>query len=408
MSHGPATRDPTGLLGRFRRRFWQPPRAHGEVIEDRTVSFLELFYDLVYVVVIARAAHTLAEDISWRSVAEFAVVFGLIWLAWLNGTVYHDLHGRDDGRSRAFIFVQMLVLALLAVFTADAAGASGTQFGLVYGAFLVVLTWLWYSVRRRDAAEYRVLTGRYLAGMMASIPIVGGSAFLPDGPRLIVWALFVAAWIAGGFLLGVTAGPGRDGGFVVTDSMVERFGLFTIIVLGEVVVGVVTGLSELEPDFRVVATGLIGLVVGFGIWWTYFDYVGRRLPRPGGSARSLWALSHLPLAAGIAASGAAMVSLVAHAGDDRAPAPTAWLLTGSVALGLVALVGIMMSLRDFVRLSAIYRPLVPVVLGGAAAALGAGWWRPVPWLLATLVVTVLSVLWWFAVFRLLRLEDPAP
>jgi hypothetical protein len=50
----------TLVLAEFRHRFWMPPRAHGDIIEDRTVSFLELFYDLVYVVVIGRAAHTLA------------------------------------------------------------------------------------------------------------------------------------------------------------------------------------------------------------------------------------------------------------------------------------------------------------------------------------------------------------
>jgi low temperature requirement protein LtrA len=66
------------VLPEFRRRFWLPPRAHGEIIEDRTVSFLELFYDLVYVVVIGRAAHHLAEHVSWRGVGEFAVIFGLI------------------------------------------------------------------------------------------------------------------------------------------------------------------------------------------------------------------------------------------------------------------------------------------------------------------------------------------
>ncbi len=55
---------PTSNLEQFRRYFWQPPRAHGDVIKDRSVSFLELFYDLVYVVVVARAAHTLAEHVS--------------------------------------------------------------------------------------------------------------------------------------------------------------------------------------------------------------------------------------------------------------------------------------------------------------------------------------------------------
>ncbi len=103
------------MLRDFRRRFWQPPRAHGEVIEDRTVGFLELFHDLVYVVVIAAAASSVSHDITARSVAEFAVIFGLIWIAWSNGTFLHDLHGREDIRTRFYTFAQMLLIVLLAV-----------------------------------------------------------------------------------------------------------------------------------------------------------------------------------------------------------------------------------------------------------------------------------------------------
>lgn len=72
----------------FRRYFWMPPRAHGDVIVGREVSFLELFYDLVYVVVISQAAHHLAGEVTWAGVGRFAVVFGLIWLAWINEAVY--------------------------------------------------------------------------------------------------------------------------------------------------------------------------------------------------------------------------------------------------------------------------------------------------------------------------------
>jgi Bacterial low temperature requirement A protein (LtrA) len=67
--------------GRFKRWFWRPPRAHGETIADRQVSDLELFYDLVYVAVIGQAAHHLAEHVSARGLAEFAVIFALIWIA---------------------------------------------------------------------------------------------------------------------------------------------------------------------------------------------------------------------------------------------------------------------------------------------------------------------------------------
>jgi low temperature requirement protein LtrA len=247
------------MYGEFRRRFWQPPRAHGEVVEDRTVSFLELFYDLVYVVVIARAAHTLAEDISWRSFGEFVIVFGLIWIAWLNGTLYYELHGREDGRTRVYVFIQMLLLALLAVFTADAAGESGTQFAIVYVLYLIVVSWLWYTVRLRDPEEYMAATGRYLMGMLASIALMAVSAFVPDEIRLWVWTFVIVMWVGSGLLL-FSRDNAIESGVTATDSMVERFGLFVIIVLGEVVVGVVDGLSDAS-----VRNGLYAVKWGVGV-----------------------------------------------------------------------------------------------------------------------------------------------
>jgi low temperature requirement protein LtrA len=394
------------MFRRFRNRFWLPPRAHGDVVEDRTVSFLELFYDLVYVVVVARAAHTLSEHVSWRTVGEFVVVFGLIWIAWLNGSLYYDLHGREDGRTRVFVFIQMLLLALLAVFTADAAGEGGAPFAIVYATYLTVLTWLWYTVRRQDSDDYRTITGRYLAGNIASIVVIAASATLPDEARLIVWALFVAAWIVGSTLLGRSSPEGLEIGVTATDSTVERFGLFTIIVLGEVVVGVVDGLSDAERSVRSIATGILGLMIGFSMWWTYFDFVGRRLPKTSGSALTQWIFSHLPVTLSIAAIGAAMVSLIEHAADDRAAQPTSWLLAGSVALGLLALIVTMQSLQDYDRLPRLYRPVSVAMVLAAAVALLIGWWRPAPWLLALTLVVVLSAVWVFAVDRWLRLDNP--
>ena len=267
------------------------------------------------------------------------------------------------------------------------------------------MTWLWHSVRRQDRydhPEFVAPAGRYVLGMAVSVPLIVISAFLPDGPRLAVWGGFCVAWLVGFALIGRLAVT--EEGLPPTDSLVERFGLFTIIVLGEVVFGVVEGLSTPDRDGLVIVTGLIALAIGFGFWWIYFDLVGRRPPRDEGGPLVTWMLSHLPITLSIAAAGAAMVSLISHAGDGRTPASTAWLLAGSVALGLVALTFAEQALADADRLAVVYGPLRIAMAGAAVTALAVGWARPAPWILALLLFVILSVLWVFAVSRFLQAD----
>jgi low temperature requirement protein LtrA len=388
----------------FKRWLASPPRPHGAILKDRTVSNLELFYDLVYVAVIAQASHHLVEHITPEGFIEFAVVFGMIWFAWFNGSLYIELHGREDGRTRLSVFVQMGFLALLAVFTGDATGATGPQFAAVYAAFLALMGWHWYAVRELDRVErpeFLRITFVYVSGMAASTVAVGATVFLPEPWRLWIWAAFLAGWI-GFMLIGSRASGPQSAGIEPTESLVERFGLFTIIVLGEVILGVVTGLSEAGADALTIATGSLAMVIGFGLWWIYFDLVGRRLPRDGRGTVWTWMLSHLPIQLGIAAAGAAIVSLIEHAHDPVTPAGTALLLGGSVAIGLVALILTERSLEDAVRLEVVYRPLAPALAVGAAVAVLAGVVAPAPWLLAILLVAVLTVLWFFVVARMIR------
>jgi low temperature requirement protein LtrA len=396
---------PGETRGRFKRWFWRPPRAHGEVIADRQVSVLELFYDLVYVAVIGQAAHHLAGDVSVGGVAEFTVVFALIWIAWINGSLYLELHGREDGRTRSVVFVQMGILVLLAVFTAEAADGSGGGFAVVYAAYQVLQTGLWSSVwrqDRRDHREFLAFTGGYVVGMGGSVVLIVASALLAGTPRLVVWAGLAVAWVVG---ITLAARSSRAGlGLTPTDSLVERFGLFIIIVLGEVVLGVVDGLSAAERDATTIVTGMLALSLGFGFWWIYFDLVGSRLPRANRLALATWVLSHLPIAAAITAAGAGMVSVIGHAHDATAPAGTSWLLAGAVATGLLALVLTEQALADAERLFLVFHPLRLALAAGAAAALLVGWLRPAPWLLALLLVAILSAVWLFAVSRLLRAD----
>src|SRR5207342_2673650 len=126
-------------------------------------------------------------------------------------------------------------------------------------------------------------------------------------------------------------------------------GLLAIIVLGETLTGVVAGLAGQPLSALTLSVGLIAVVVGFGAWWTYFDFAGHRQPRPQRTASLQWMLSHLPLTAAIAAMGAAMVSLIDHAHDSRTPAATAWTLCAGAAVVLSATMLISASLQAWHR-----------------------------------------------------------
>jgi len=92
-----------------------------------------------------------------------------------------------------------------------------------------------------------------------------------------------------------------------------------------------------------------------------------------------------------------MVSLIAHAHDASTPAPTAWLLSGAVAVGLIALIIISRALSDAARLAAVYRPLEIAMAIGAIVSSLVGAARPAPWIFALLLVVVLTLVWAVAI-----------
>ena len=394
-------------LSEFRRWFWKPPRAHGEVIADRRVSNLELLYDLVYVAVISQVAGALAEDVSIGGLSGFIIVFGLVWIGWVNGSLYLELHGHEDGRTRSYVFVQMGILALLAVFAKTATHESGAQFALTYAAFLGVIAWLFFTVKRVDTAESARVTGMYAMTLFLSAAAIAASAFVPEGMRESIWAGFALVWLGAVLLVGFRS-RSFSLGVTPTHSLVERLNIFTIIVLGEVVIGVIDGLSHSVKDVPAIATGMLALLVGLGFWWIYFDIVGDRKPRPTGRALTVWLLSHLPLTGAIAASGAAMVTLIEHAADPVAPQGPAWLLAVGTALVLLAVIVATTVLAEYERMPGVRSSLSRRLVVAAATAIGVGVLQPSAWLLAVGLGAILLLVWLVAVSKFMRVSEWPP
>ena len=110
--------------------------------------------------------------------------------------------------------------------------------------------------------------------------LLAGTAFLPASARVPAWGLLDAAYLAGFAAVFLAVLPAQAATLTVSDALIERFGLLIIIVLGETLTGVVAGLAHEPISALTLSVGLTAVVVGFGAWWTYFDFAGRRHPRP--------------------------------------------------------------------------------------------------------------------------------
>jgi low temperature requirement protein LtrA len=151
--------------------------------------------------------------------------------------------------------------------------------------------------------------------------------------------------------------------------LIERFGLFVIIVLGEVIVGAVNGMARSRPlDLHGLVVGLEGVVVAIGLWWIYFDLVSNR--QPVSRRTQVWLYLHFPLVVAMAAGGAGVLATV-EAGGPLAD-EVRWLLVGSLAAA-VASVAVIMTTLEVRRVHAdFYRPAEIVLFASAIAIVGVG------------------------------------
>src|SRR4051794_22759569 len=242
----------------------QPPRLRvvEETEAERRATWLELFFDLVFVVAIASLAEVLHDDPDWGGVARFAgLSVPVIW-TWMNFIFYADQFDTDDVPYRLAGFAGVLASAALAV------GVSAAASGLVlaYVALKAVMALLYGRARRH--ADTR-LAHRFCAWCVVAYASSGALWLLSLGVsepwRQLLWAAGLAIEI--GF---PAVGPKEFAEMPFDVAHIpERYGLFTLIVFGESIV--VTALGIGSGSSAVVAA--VAFVVACALWWLYFDRV---------------------------------------------------------------------------------------------------------------------------------------
>lgn len=301
------------------RVIFQPPKLRREECEeeDRKVTWLELFFDLIFVVAIAQLAHNFHEDFSLVGLAKLGILFVPVWWCWI-GAVFYDTRFDTDGLvDRLITLMQMAIAASLAANIHHGLSSSSVGFTLSYIAFRGVLI-CQYLHAGYHVPRARLLTNWYAAGFAISLFFWLASVFVPLPWRFVLWGLgamidFATPLSAGKRVAQVPPNMAHT---------TERIGLFTIIVLGESIVSVVSGVSELAWTPTSIAIALLGLSITFSFWWMYFDTVDDsplQAMRQGKMQIALtWLYSHLPLAIGLTATGVGVEKMISGLGNDAA------------------------------------------------------------------------------------------
>jgi low temperature requirement protein LtrA len=306
--------------------------------KERHASWLENFYDLIVAIVVFQLSTNLNHDVSIAGFLGFVALFIPVWWSWIGVTFYNSRFETDDLGHRLLTLLQMAAAAFMAVNVPDGLGKNSAGFALSYAAIRTILV-IEYLRTGRHVPSTRPLVTRYSIGFSISAGLWFVSAFVPPPFRFLFWILGLIIDISTPTLftlhMSVRFAPNIH-------HLPERFGSFTIIVLGISILGVVDGISSHKWTVESIADAALGLGIAFSLWWIYFDMVDGSEINALKSERRVgvylsWLYIHFPLLIGFTALGVSIEHVVLSNQNIALPFAEKWLLCISVSMCLFAL-----------------------------------------------------------------------
>jgi low temperature requirement protein LtrA len=351
----------------------RPPRLRTLDEAERTATWLELFYDLVFVAAVAVLGGRLLADSSWPGALSYSAYFFLLWWLWASHTFYADRFDTDDLVYRNVAAAQIVAIVVIAASMSTGESASTLAFAVGYAAARLILLAL-YARAYRHVEAARILCAGYLKGFGIAAVLWVAAVFVPEPARFWVWGVALAVDLATPYIMR------KEQARVPLDvsHLPERFGLFTILVLGESIAAAIVGLGHVNWDFASTVTAILGVTIATSLWWIYFDNLdGFNVRRRGDEKNwrpTVWIYTHLPLAIAIAMAGVGVEhAIVASAHAEKFDTSEQWLLAGAIGAALFAMAIILEASRrrgDDVRGTIINARLIGVGVVAVAGLFG--------------------------------------
>jgi len=247
------------------------------VFAEKKVTWLELFYDLLFVAAVSKASHVLVHvengSIPAEYLMKFILIFVPIWWAWVGQSVFVNRFGQDTLSHRIFLILQLFfVLIMTASLSVD--------FDQYFLPFLVgyiglrAMTAIQYlSVEKKEEAHKRI-AARYLGSRFWIGLVISAFSLIFDS-----WIRYVVLYlgIAVDIFLPLMGRKYLVKSPINTHHLLERFSLFTLILLGESVISILTVLHASSWTWHSVFFASITFLLIIAIWWQYFDNVEKKV-----------------------------------------------------------------------------------------------------------------------------------
>ena len=337
---------------------------------DQKVTFVELFFDLVFVFCVTQVVSLLHDGVTWRAIGEVVLVFWLVWWGWTQFTWALNAADTTHPRVEVATLVATGVAFFLAVGIPSAFGGHSLWFSGTYVVVrvlgLFVYDWVaWADPSQRAAVRRFSLVS--VGGLVAVL--IGGIVGEPG--QYLWWSLAIALDLAAAAI-----GGGAEGWNLHPEHFTERHGLFVIIALGESLIVAAISLTDGEWPAAKVVAAMLAVAIAGAMWWSYFTrnkpeldhsletVEGRERSR---LARDAYSIIHFPMLLGVIAFAASVEHAIGHA-EDPLGFPGRALLAASVLLftGSMAL-----ALRRAGRPVSMARRVIPILTAAAVIALSA-------------------------------------
>ena len=319
----------------MRNRWFHRPILHTEHDHEKKVSWLELFYDLIFVAAIIQLGDALSDQVSethkaFGPMAMFAAHMAPLWLAWSGFTFYANRFDVDDFFHRALVLAKMFAVAAMAISAPHAMHGDPTTFAIAFAVVqaMVAVMHIRAYFQVPDARDYSLWWG----GVFAIGAVLWGISV----PLSTPWCYVL--WAAGG--LAILISPVHKVSRAISERypidmehLSERFGLLTIIVLGESFVKVLSYLAGKEhgSEMEYLTKAFVNLAITCCLWWIYFDDVAGSKLKKGRGSWIMWFYGHLPMFISLTAVGVAVKKTIGLDFAEVAPPEYRWLLAGSLA-----------------------------------------------------------------------------